>query len=94
MRVWENHQVVAYAVAESSKPDTAFALRIYDPNLPNRDDITISCERVRVARVRVLFWRRNVYGLRCVQHVPGQADRKVRGFFLMRHARRTPPADL
>jgi hypothetical protein len=94
MRVWENHQVVAYAVDESPNPDTAFVLRIYDPNLPNRDDITISCERMRVARVRVLFWRQNVYGLRCVQHVPGKPDRQVRGFFLMRHARRKPPTDL
>jgi hypothetical protein len=94
MRVWENHQVVAYAVTEPSNPDTSFALRIYDPNLPNRDDITISCKRVRVARLSVLFWSRNVYGLQCVQHVPGKADRQVRGLFMMRHSRRTPPADL
>lgn len=94
LQVWENHQVVAYSIGEPAEPRTSFALRVYDPNLPQRDDVTISCERVRVARVRVIFWWRNVYGLRCVQRVPGRADRAVRGFFVMRHSRRTPPADL
>jgi hypothetical protein len=94
LHVWENHQVVAYGISETSGAQTSFTLRVYDPNHPGRDDITISCERVRVARLRVIFWWRNVYGLKCVQHVPGKGDRRVRGFFLMRHPRRVPAADL
>jgi len=94
LHLWENHQVVAYAISDSSESPSSFVLRVYDPNHPARDDITISCDKVRVARVRFLFWWRNFYGLRCVQHVPGKPDRNVRGFFLMRHGRRIPPTNL
>lgn len=34
-RLWENHQVLAYAAAGE-------ALRIYDPNEPGRDDVTLA----------------------------------------------------
>ena len=35
----ENHQVLAYAY---DLEDSALTLRLYDPNLPNRDDVTMS----------------------------------------------------
>lgn len=94
LHVWENHQVVVYDAGETAGAGTSYTLNVYDPNFPRRDDITISCDRVRVGRWRVIFWWRNIYGLQCVQHVPGKADRPVRGFFLMRHSRRSPPDDL
>jgi hypothetical protein len=37
-RLWENHQALAYAPAASGPP----GLRLYDPNEPRRDDVTLA----------------------------------------------------
>lgn len=38
-QLWNNHQVIAYARPQSSH--SSFSLRIYDPNFPNDDHVTI-----------------------------------------------------
>jgi hypothetical protein len=46
----KNHQVLAYAYALDG---SALSLSIYDPNFPNRDDITLSLDIGNAARVGV-----------------------------------------
>lgn len=63
-RLWENHQVLAYA------SDDAQALRIYDPNEPGRDDVTLA---PATATNGPAFEKRRA----------GAATRPVRGCFVM-----------
>jgi hypothetical protein len=96
--IWKNHQVLVYSTKEirdqreSSTSKRKIILRVYDPNYRNRDDITIECEEVVVGRT--LVKGKDIYGFRCVQRVPGSADETVRGFFLMKHTRVKPPANI
>lgn len=91
-RLWENHQVLAHSCNEIA-PEV-FEIGIYDPNFPDRDDITIRAEKMTVGNAFVWgFPPRSepIEGLKCVQQVPRQADRPVRGFFAMPYNPRTPP---
>jgi hypothetical protein len=104
--VWKNHQVLAYSLRETRdhrkpEPIRSFTLGVYDPNYHEQDDITIRAEELVVGRTKTLWWSRDVYGFKCVQHVPGRMidgvlrpDINVRGFFLMKHGRVTPPSQL
>ena len=65
-RLWENHQVLAYARRGRQ------ALRIYDPNDPGRDDITLAPPAADGAG----FEKRR----------DGRVVRPVRGFFVRRAA--------
>lgn len=49
----ENHQVLAYGydIVRSS-----FTLRLYDPNLPNRDDVTLTLSWASPALARPISW--------------------------------------
>jgi hypothetical protein len=82
--IWKNHQVLAYGCSQVS--DTAFDINIYDPNLPQDDTIVIRAERVAVGE--------EIFGLRCTQKVAGQAEKKVRGFFIVPYRLVTPPVSL
>lgn len=66
---WNNHQVLAYAIAAPSVPG-AEELRIYDPNFPHRDDVVI-----RIVQ--------EPDGPRCSRIVPGRRETAVRGVFRM-----------
>jgi hypothetical protein len=82
--IWKNHQVLAYGYSQVS--DTAFDINIYDPNFPLDDAVVIRVERVAVGR--------GIFGLRCTQKVAGQAEKKVRGFFIAPHRPLMPPEGL
>jgi hypothetical protein len=96
--IWKNHQVLVYSTKEirdhreSSTSKRKIILRVYDPNHQKRDDITIECDEVVVGRT--LVKGNDVYGFSCVQRVPAGDDEVVRGFFLMKHTRVTPPAKI
>jgi hypothetical protein len=93
--VWKNHQVLVYSATEMldprepSKIGRKIILEVYDPNYPERDNITIECEVIVVGRT--LVRGTTIHGFRCVQRVPGSEAKTVRGFFLMKHRRVRPP---
>jgi hypothetical protein len=70
-----NHQVLAHAYQSDA---THTVLRVYDPNWPDRDDITLACD------LRDSAGHPFVYS---------SGDHTVRGFFLSEYAA-TDPADL
>ena len=78
-RVWNNHQVLAYGCL--ANPDDTFDIRIYDPNFPALDDIT-------------LHLTPSDGGLACVQRRAGRGLRPVRGFFPMPYEPFVPPSNL
>jgi hypothetical protein len=73
-KAWDNHQVLALS-AESD----GSSIRIYDPNFPRRDDITITI-------------RHQGDSTTIRQHIPGRPDIPVRGFFRMPYTPAVPPA--
>jgi hypothetical protein len=99
LKIWGNHQVVVYSVSQTRDHrsgtlpgGTLTAIfNVYDPNHPNRDDIRIKCVEVIVGKDSK---KRPIKGFRCVEEIPGGTGKSVRGFFLMNHNRRTPPAGL
>jgi hypothetical protein len=84
LAIWKNHQVLACGYSQVS--DTEFDINIYDPNLPQDDSVVIRAERVAVGE--------GIFGLRCTQKVAGQAEKKVRGFFIAPYRPVTPPEGL
>jgi hypothetical protein len=70
----QNHQVLAYAYETDA---TRTVLRIYDPNWPDRDDITLTCE-LRDSAAHPFTYS------------PG--DHTVRGFFLSEYSPADPAA--
>lgn len=92
--LWQNHQVLAYAVEEA--PGRGMLVRIYDPNFPGNDGAALHLRWTTPGQV--------VLGVAggCVQSVPwpaaeivrkapGRRDTTVRGFFVMDYSPRTPP---
>lgn len=70
-RLWENHQVLAYAPAPPEAGEGPGGLRIYDPNEPGRDDITLGPAEGRSDGPAFQKCR------------AGKPVRPVRGFFVM-----------
>jgi hypothetical protein len=73
----ENHQVLAYGY---ELVDSALTLRLYDPNLPGRDDVTMS------------FSLADPNALTPVRSFPGGS--KILAFFRVPYARSSPPPAL
>lgn len=76
--IWENHQVLALGATRVSPAVTQ--IKIYDPNYPSDDTISIRCE----------LYARGTH-VRCLQQRGGRPLKVVRGFFRMPYVRRTPP---
>lgn len=83
-----NHQVLGYAL-ETQDADH-YAIRIYDPNYPERDDVRIKVERRKLAHEGA----QPVYGLFCEQWLGNQRLCAIHGFFLMPYVPVKPPANL
>lgn len=77
--LWDNHQVLAYASSEPAPGTTIF--RIYDPNYPDDDGVTVTVRTVEGSS-------------RCELRAGGGKVRAVRGIFAMPYARVTPPGGL
>lgn len=91
---WNNHQVLAYAYEAGGD---RISFRIYDPNYPGRDDVTIRAD-VRTeggiddpARPGAVV---PILGLECRQWLGPRSLRPVRGLFAMPYTPADPPADL
>ncbi len=89
--VWNNHQVLAYGHVEN--PDGTIDVRIYDPNEPKNDDVTLHAEKVPVGESA----GEPLYGLATIEKgkkrtVP--VDPPVYGFFRIPYQPVEPPASL
>jgi hypothetical protein len=87
--IFTNHQVLAYGYHQDQ--DRTIMISVYDPNFPGRDDITLRCEPVLVGEVKARKGVREVFGLKTLQLVGGEAFRAVRGFFSMPYDPIRPP---
>ncbi len=87
-RLFLNHQVLGYA--QYSQDADHAAIRIYDPNYPDRDDVTLRLERLRVGESN----GQPVYGLACEEDLGDHKIRQIHGFFLMPYLPIRPPLRL
>jgi hypothetical protein len=79
---WENHQVLACRVLESTADRVQ--IQLYEPNHPGRDDVRLEAEIVAGKageEARITQWI-------------GKRARHVRGLFVMPFEARVPPGDL
>lgn len=83
-----NHQVLGYAL--DTLDDDHFVIHVYDPNYPERDDVTIRLERCAVAHQN----DKPIHGLTCEQWLGNQRLCTIHGFFLMPYIPIQPPARL
>lgn len=91
LEIWKNHQVLAYEC--EVKGDDLFTVRIYDPNHPGRDDVSLRGERVQVGTEFDFeeFEEIPAFGVKCIQIGPEKAQRSVRGFFVIPYEPEVPP---
>ena len=85
-----NHQVLAYQYQRDA--DGVVTLKVYDPNLPCRDDVTIQSHPVSLGEANSSSGTQAVLGLQSIQKVGGESYRMVRGFFAMPYIPVKPPA--
>lgn len=98
--LWENHQVLAYAVEGEGEGGRPSLIRIYDPNYPRSDGAILKLTYQSVARapaplvtspLGVAAQFVPVPSMRITRVVPGRRDTPVRGFFQMDYKPKTPP---
>ena len=83
--VWHNHQVLAYGYRENE--DGSVDIRVYDPNCPEKDDVTIHAERVQVGEQD----GGPVYGLSCHERDCIVKRHGLHGFFAIPYEPVDPP---
>jgi hypothetical protein len=88
--IFNNHQVLAYAYQQDASG--AVTIKIYDPNLPGRDDVVIQGQPVMLGQVTTPTGPQTVMGLKAVQMLGGNFYQAVRGFFPMPYVPIQPPA--
>jgi hypothetical protein len=87
--IFDNHQVLAYAYQPS--PAGGFAIQVYDPNLPGRDDVVIQADPVVLGEESTPSGSQPVMGLKSTQLAGSILYRTVRGFFVMPYMPVKPP---
>lgn len=89
---WNNHQVLAFEGrrvegAVNTDPSQSYVeIRIYDPNFPRRDDITI-----RIHPLAAPDQPDSPPQVRCTQHIGKNRTILVRALFPMPYIRKAPP---
>jgi hypothetical protein len=91
-RIFNNHQVLAYAYQQDNSG--AVAILVYDPNLPDQDDVVIQCEPVVLGEVTSSAGSEVVMGLKSIQLLGGAFYKQVRGLFAIPYAPEQPPKGL
>lgn len=87
-RLFLNHQVLGFGM--DTLDEDHFAIRIYDPNYPDRDDVAIRIERCIACDAD----GSPLHGLACAQFLGSQKIHDIHGFFLMPYIPVRPPARL
>ncbi len=91
-RIFNNHQVLAWAYQQETPG--VITIQIYDPNLPDRDDVVIHCEPVVLGKGAPAAESQSVLGLKSSELVGGEFYKDVRGFFEMPFSPEKPPKGL
>lgn len=91
-RIFSNHQVLAWALKEDDAD--IISIRIYDPNLPGRDDVVIRTEPLVLGEVTTSSGSEKVRGLKSTEMVGAEFYKDVRGFFEMPYSPVKPPKGL
>jgi len=87
--IFSNHQVLAYGYQQDITG--SIEIRVYDPNLPARDDVMLRCKPVELNEQDAVSTSVKVTGYQTSQLVGGEHHREVRGFFEMPYAVVKPP---
>jgi hypothetical protein len=90
--IFNNHQVLAYACHPDGEGRTV--LNIYDPNLPDQDDVTIDTEEILLGEQGTSAESQPVTGLKLTQLVANTLYKTIRGFFPMPYTPVMPPQGL
>ncbi len=91
-RIFSNHQVLAWALKEDDAEINS--IRIYDPNLPGRDDVIIRAEPLVLGELTTSSGSEAVRGLKSTEMVGAEFYKDVRGFFEMPYTPVKPPKGL
>jgi hypothetical protein len=91
-RIFNNHQVLALAYKEDAS--NIVTINVYDPNLPERDDVVIRSEPAVLGELPSPLGSESVLGLKSTQLVGGGFDKDVRGFFEIPYIPISPPNGL
>ena len=90
--IFNNHQVLAYAYQRDESG--GFTIKVYDPNLPGRNDVGIQSEPVVIGEITSKKGLETVNGL-CSTQMLGEAFyRKVRGYFALPYKPEQPVAGI
>jgi hypothetical protein len=84
--------VLAWAYQQHTSGEVT--IRIYDPNLPGRDDVVIRTEPVLVGEPIAASGAETVAGLKSTELVGETFYKEVRGFFEMPYSPVWPPKGL
>lgn len=87
--IFNNHQVLAYAYQQDASGEVT--IQVYDPNLPDRDDVVIHSTPTSVGEITSPSGTQTVLGLKSVQQVAGSFYRDVQGYFAMPYTPVKPP---
>ena len=87
--IFNNHQVLAYAYQQDGFG--GYSIKVYDPNLPGRNDVIIRCEPVVLGTVASPTGAETVMGFRSTQLLGGVLYKQVRGYFAMPYQPEQPP---
>lgn len=90
--IFNNHQVLAYSYLMD--PSSEIKIRVYDPNLPGRDDVVIHSQPVLLGEMSTPSSPQAITGLKSTQAVGGVFYRDVRGFFCLPYMPVRPPKKL
>jgi hypothetical protein len=80
-RIFNNHQVLAWAYQEDAQ--NVITIQIYDPNLPGHDDVALRSAPVMLGEEESPAGADPVIGLESTEVVGGESYREVRGYFEM-----------
>jgi hypothetical protein len=87
--IFNNHQVLAYAYQQDGSG--VVAIKVYDPNLPGRDDVVIQCEPVVLGTLASPTGTETAIGLLSTQLLGIVLYKQVRGYFAMPYQPEQPP---
>jgi hypothetical protein len=83
LRVWDNHQVLAYGYSEME--DGTTRIHLYDPNFPNNDNIHIEVKPVKGGKIK---------GVTTAQYKDGEKIHPMHGFLVVPYDYEEPPDKL
>lgn len=86
LRVWDNHQVLAYGYTEYD--DGSIRIHLYDPNYPKHDDIYVLARQTSVKKAKA---GGKLKGMTAAQYRGDKKLHNIHGFLVVPYEFSTPP---